>query len=154
MLSLVCSYHGEYRPISLLRISLLRLPDSSFSGKFTMYMRLPPLNIKILLESSPPKSRILVGRLVVVSGGPLSASAVRARAHDPRHTACPHIYEYIYIYIYIERERERERDVHIYIYIYVHMYLYVYTMYVSIHVYAYPWKPAETCKHTTLYYYI
>ena len=126
MLSLVCSYHGEYRPISLLRISLLRLPDSSFSGKFTMYMRLPPLNIKILLESSPPKSRILVGRLVVVSGGPLSASAVRARAHDPRHTACPHTYEYIYIYIERERERESEMYIHIYIYIYIYICTYVF----------------------------
>ena len=30
-----------------------------------MDVRIPPLKIKILLESNPPKSRILVGRLAV-----------------------------------------------------------------------------------------
>ena len=31
-----------------------------------MYMRIPPLTIKIVLESNPLKSRIFVGRLGVV----------------------------------------------------------------------------------------
>ena len=35
------------------------------SGKFPMDMRIPPLYIKIVLESNPPKSTILVGRLAV-----------------------------------------------------------------------------------------
>ena len=33
------------------------------SGKFPLDMRIPPLKIKIMLESNPPKSRILVRRL-------------------------------------------------------------------------------------------
>ena len=33
------------------------------SGKFPMDMRIPPLRVKIMLESNPLKSRILVGRL-------------------------------------------------------------------------------------------
>ena len=52
-------------PISLLRISLLRLLDSSFSGQFPMDMRVPPLTIKILLEPKPPKSRISARRLAL-----------------------------------------------------------------------------------------
>ena len=55
------------RPISLLRISLLRLLDSSFPGKFPIDMRIPPLSINILLESNPLKSRILIQRLAVTS---------------------------------------------------------------------------------------
>ena len=34
-------------------------------GKFPMGMRIPPLEFKIMLESNPLKSRILVGRLAV-----------------------------------------------------------------------------------------
>ena len=52
------------RRISLLRLSLLRLLDPN-SGKFPTDMRILPLNIKILLESNPPKSIILVWRLAV-----------------------------------------------------------------------------------------
>ena len=37
-------------------------------------MRIPPLNIKILLESNPLKSRILVGRLAVCFFSPIAAS--------------------------------------------------------------------------------
>ena len=50
-------------PVSLLRLSLLRFVDPTFPGNSPMDMRLPPLKIKIPLESNPPKSRILVRRL-------------------------------------------------------------------------------------------
>ena len=51
---------AEIRPISLLRLSLLRLLDSTFPRIPLMDMRIPPRNIKILLESNSPKSRISV----------------------------------------------------------------------------------------------
>ena len=53
------------QPISLLRLSLLRFVDSRFPRKFPMDMRIPPLIVKIMLESKPLKSRILVRRLAV-----------------------------------------------------------------------------------------
>ena len=68
------------------------------SGKFPMDLRVIPLKIKIVLESNPLKSRILVRRLAVPS--------------FPLHPALSndvHIYIYIYIYIHI----------HTYIYIYI-----------------------------------
>ena len=37
------------------------------SGKFAMDMRIPPLSIKIMFESNPLKSTMLVGRLGVLS---------------------------------------------------------------------------------------
>ena len=49
------------RPTSLLRLSLLRLVDSKLPGKCSVDVRIPPLDIEIQkLESSPPKSRVLV----------------------------------------------------------------------------------------------
>ena len=56
----------------------------NISGKFSMDMRIPPLNINIMLESNPLKSRRLVRRLAVnvqkhVASPPLSA---------PRGCAC------------------------------------------------------------------
>ena len=53
------------RPISLLRLSLLRLLDSNFTGNPLVDMRIPPLEIKILLESNPPRSGISVRRMAV-----------------------------------------------------------------------------------------
>ena len=53
------------RPIPLLRISLLRLLDSSFLGNPPMDMRIPPLKNKICLNKTPLKSRISVRRLAV-----------------------------------------------------------------------------------------
>ena len=110
------------RPISLLRLSLLRLLASNFPGMFPTDLRIPPRNIKILLEPNPLNSRILVGRLAVVReinnytklnvsnygrlGVPISTSqAVQARPRRrrllrttrPSHTQA-HIYIYIYIY--------------------------------------------------------
>ena len=53
------------RPISLLRSSLLRFADSDFPGNHTG-LGVPPRNIKIMLESNPLKSRVLVRRLEVL----------------------------------------------------------------------------------------
>ena len=96
---------GVIRPISLLRLSLLRFLDSltQISRELPTGMRIPPLRIQILSESNPPKARILVWRLAV----PLLQ-----------------LYMYVCIYIYIYRERER---CYIYIYIYIYMcYVYIY----------------------------
>ena len=53
------------RPISLLTLSLLRLLDSNFPGNPLTDMRIPPLRVKILLESKPLKSINLVARLAI-----------------------------------------------------------------------------------------
>ena len=62
-------------PTKILPAKIRRLETS---GEFPMDMRIPPLKIKILLESNPPKSRISVQRLDVVGTfqhqGPLEAS--------------------------------------------------------------------------------
>ena len=52
------------RPISLLILSLLRLLDSKFPGNY-VGLRIPPLQFKMMLESNPLKSIILVQRLAV-----------------------------------------------------------------------------------------
>ena len=46
-------------------ISLLRFVDSIFPENFSMGLGIPTLRIKIMLESNPLKSRILVQRLAV-----------------------------------------------------------------------------------------
>ena len=56
---------GALRPISLLRSSLLKFVDSRYSGKSHMDLGIPPFKIKIMLESNPLKSRILVRKLAV-----------------------------------------------------------------------------------------
>ena len=53
------SISGGVRPISLLRLSPLRCRLKT-SGEFPMDMRIAPLEIKIMIESNPLKSRILV----------------------------------------------------------------------------------------------
>ena len=54
------------RPVSLLRLSLLRFVDSKFPGnEFPVGARITPLKLKLLLESNPLKSRILARRLDV-----------------------------------------------------------------------------------------
>ena len=47
-----------------------------------MDMRTPPLNFKIMLESTPPKSRILVGRLGISSAVPADRHALGVRGFD------------------------------------------------------------------------
>ena len=68
-------YHGDWasrmlqpnlHPISLLRLSIhTKIAWLKHAGKILMDMRIPPLIIKIMLESSPLKSIILVRRLAV-----------------------------------------------------------------------------------------
>ena len=58
------------RPISLLRLSLLRTVDTTLPGEFPMGLRIPPLNIYIMLELNPLKSRILVRRWAVPNVDP------------------------------------------------------------------------------------
>ena len=53
------------RPISLLTLSLLRFVDSNFLGNSLCAWEFHPRKIKILLESNPVNSRILVRRLAV-----------------------------------------------------------------------------------------
>ena len=50
------------RPISQLTLSLPTLLDSSFPGNWHGAGEIPPLRIKITLESNPLKSRMLVAR--------------------------------------------------------------------------------------------
>ena len=79
---------------------------------------IPPLNIKIMFGSIPPKSRILVSSEIALACA---------------HYTCVYIYIYIYIYMYIHMyiyiyiyiERERYTHVYIYIYVYVHIYIYI-----------------------------
>ena len=52
-------------PVSELRISKLRFLDSNFPGNSLWAWEFHPLEIQILLESEPLKSRILVRRLGV-----------------------------------------------------------------------------------------
>ena len=54
-------------PNLLTKIIPTKIPWLEIPGEFLMDMRIPPLRIKILLESNPPKSRILVGKLGVES---------------------------------------------------------------------------------------
>ena len=68
---------GFLRPVSLLRLSLLRFVDSNFPKTVPMDMRIPPLKIKFLLESDPLKSRILVRRLAVLAPSPWVGSSQR-----------------------------------------------------------------------------
>ena len=52
-----------------------KIPRLKLSGEFPADMRIPPLEIKILLESNPLKSRIFVRRLAVHTvPAPLSAN--------------------------------------------------------------------------------
>ena len=81
------------RPISLLSSSLLRLLDSSFSRQFPMGLGIPPLKIKILLESNPLKSIILARRWAVLASeqkapaSPCGESVLTRRGR--RNTAGP-----------------------------------------------------------------
>ena len=49
-------------PTKIIPTTIARL---KLSGKFPMGLEIPPLTIKILLESNPLKSRILVWRLAI-----------------------------------------------------------------------------------------
>ena len=70
------------RPISLLRLSLLRFVDSHFLGNSLRTGETPPLKIKILLESNPPRSRILVRRLAALIAQQHTQRAQNAEAQE------------------------------------------------------------------------
>ena len=70
----------------------------NISGKFPMDMRIPPLTLKILPESNPLKSRILVRRLAMISSFLGSgASDFKFKTRDVPKPLCMYIYIYIYI---------------------------------------------------------
>ena len=62
-----------------------------------MGLGISPLKIKILFESSPPKSRILARRLAVMGGG-APPVVLREDIHALRriHVLCVYIYIYMY----------------------------------------------------------
>ena len=98
-----------------------------------MDMGIPPLKFKIMLESNPPKSTMLVGGLGVqmlcsftskhhcrkaLSHAYMCASYTYRGRHAIHMYMCIYIYIDIYIYIYI--------SIYLYIYIYIHIYIYIY----------------------------
>ena len=91
------------------------------SRKFPMDVRIPPLKMKIMLESNPLKSRNLVRRLAVAPerfGTPRRPPEAGTRGPYSYVYLCVCVYIYIYIYMYI--------CIHVYIYIY--MYTHIYTI--------------------------
>ena len=67
------------RPISLLRLSLLRFLDSDFPGNYYGHEN-PPLKFKIMLEPNPLKSRNLsseIGRIDIVAVSMLRGCILR-----------------------------------------------------------------------------
>ena len=112
------------------------------SAEFPIDMRIPPLKIKSMPESSPLKSRILVRRLAVSVRVCLSqtlcttgSSFARRLAVSPIANICCEpsscrIYVYVYTYLYI------------YIYIYTSLSL---SLYIYIYIYKYtPWRHAAS----------
>ena len=80
MLRLAVAAQRHIRPISVTKIIPAKIAGLKLSGRFPMDMRIPPLELKVLLESSPPKSRIVVRRLAVPT---------RESDHDKRrHVSC------------------------------------------------------------------
>ena len=59
---IIVSYITPNLPTKIVPTNIARL---KLSGKSPMDVRIPPLQIKIMLESDPPKSTMLVGRLGV-----------------------------------------------------------------------------------------
>ena len=119
------------------KIRCLRL-----TGKSPTDLRIPPHEVKILLESNPLKSGILVRRLAVF--------------YDQRGARRPYIYIYIYIYHILvlrlavasqrrgqSEDEGRKRAVFAYIYIYIYMYMCIY-IYIYICL----------CMHIYIYIYI
>ena len=79
-LNMLCSH---LRPISPLTFSLLRLIDSSFPGNSLWAWEFHPLKIKVVLESNPLKSIMLVRRLAVVYRQPSSPERRRGSRSRP-----------------------------------------------------------------------
>ena len=127
---LAAKWRAAIRPISLLTFIPTKIAWLKSSRRFPTDMRIPPLWIKITLESNPPKSRILARRLGISVYFDVAASSFRARrsvmlARSAAYIyiyvfmhVCIHIYIYIYIYTYYT-----PTHTHIYIYIYTHTYV-------------------------------
>ena len=77
---------GEITPNPPTNIVPTNIARVKLSGKSPMGLGIPPLRIKIMLESNPLKSTMLIGRLGVVS-----ESMVKSQYEA----------QYIYIYIYL-----------------------------------------------------
>ena len=93
-----------------------------------MYLRIPPLRIKITLESKPLKSTMLVGRLAVGRcRARLEAEAGPAGTRKRSRRFLFSVRASLYIYIYI------------YMYMYTHMIILLIIMYITLY-------------YTTLYY--
>ena len=76
-----CDAECDVRPISLLTLSLLRL---KLSGKSPVDIRIPPLRIKIMLESNPLQSIVLIRRLAVHEVAPWREVNDAAQGPQPR----------------------------------------------------------------------
>ena len=112
----VPSLSGENKNLQT-KIRRLRI-----SGKFPMELSIPPLEMKMLLESSPLKCKLWLG-------GPRRLLWVPPPRPAPRRNLqyCTiSLYIYIYIYIYT----------HTYIHIYMYVYIYIY-IHIHIHIYIY-----------------
>ena len=70
-------------------VVLLRLVGSNFPGINPMGMEIPPLKLKIMLESNPPKSRLLVQRLAVRNAVLRSAPLRSTPPHSTPICAAP-----------------------------------------------------------------
>ena len=86
-----------------------------------MDMKIPPLIIKIMLESNPPKSIILVGRSGALHYTMLYYSMV---CHIALH-------KYVCICVYL------------YTCVYIHIYIYIYCIYIYIYIYIRPRRTDE-----------
>ena len=88
-------------PTKIIPTTIRRL---KLSRKLPLDRRIPPLKIKIPIESNPLNSRILVRRLAL----------------------CLQNYTFIYIYIYIYIHTYIHTNIHTYTCTYVYIYIYIY----------------------------
>ena len=153
------------RPISLLTLHPTNIAQLKLSEKSPMGLGVPPLEIKMMPESNPPKSTMLVGRLGVslpynrrtalATGSPYRD--LEFLLHKTMRRPLLSLSLSLAIYIYIERERER--DIYIYILIYTHVYIHV-CVYIYIYIYIYICTHAHMCIcvyvwiHIYIYIYI
>ena len=98
---------------SILTLHPTNIAWLKLSGNSPMGLIIPPRWIKIMLESNPLRSTMLVGRLGV----------------------CIFIYIIVHVYVYLVCMYTHVY-IHIYIYIYIYICIYLYT-YTYIHVYVY-----------------
>ena len=80
---------GLLCPISLLKIIPTKICWLKLSKKFPMGITIPHLTIKIMLESNPLKSRILVRRLAAPGEWPGWSEVRKRAARCSRVAVCP-----------------------------------------------------------------